>query len=33
MKKIFIQYLKTKNKKKIKLHNAELNMAKRPQVV
>jgi hypothetical protein len=32
MKTIFVQYLKTKNSKKVKLHNAELNMAKRPQV-
>jgi len=32
MKTIFIQYLKNKNKKQTKLHNAELNMAKRPQV-
>jgi hypothetical protein len=32
MKKPFIQYLKNKNKKQLKLHNAELNMAKRPQV-
>jgi hypothetical protein len=32
MKILFIQYLKNKNKKQLKLHNAELNMAKRPQV-
>jgi hypothetical protein len=32
MKTIFVQYLKTKNSKQIKLNNAELNMAKRPQV-
>jgi hypothetical protein len=32
MKIAFVKYLKTKNSKKVKLHNAELNMAKRPQV-
>jgi hypothetical protein len=32
MKKTFIQYLKTKAKKQNKLYNAELNMAKRPQI-
>ena len=32
MKLAFIQYLKTKNKKAIRLHNAELNMAKKSQV-
>jgi hypothetical protein len=32
MKIAFVQYLKTKNKKQVKLHNAELNMAKKPQV-
>lgn len=32
MKIAFIQYLKNKNIKKIKLHNAKLNMAKKPQV-
>jgi cellulose synthase/poly-beta-1,6-N-acetylglucosamine synthase-like glycosyltransferase len=32
MKIAFVQYLKNKNKKKIKLHNAELNMAKKPQI-
>jgi len=33
MKIAFVQYLKNKNKKSLKLHNAELNMAKQPQVV
>lgn len=32
MKIAFVTYLKNKNTKTIKLHNAELNMAKRPQV-
>jgi hypothetical protein len=33
MKKInFLQLIKNKAKKQTKLHNAELNMAKRPQV-
>jgi hypothetical protein len=32
MKVTFVQYLKNKDKKKTKLHNAELNMAKKPQV-
>jgi hypothetical protein len=32
MKTTFVQYLKNKAKKQTKLHNAELNMAKRPQV-
>jgi len=32
MKIAFVQYLKNKVKKNVKLHNAELNMAKRPQV-
>jgi hypothetical protein len=32
MKITFVQYLKNKVKKQIKLHNAELNMAKKPQV-
>lgn len=32
MKIAFVQYLKEKEKKKIKLHNAKLNMAKKPQV-
>jgi hypothetical protein len=32
MKIAFVHYLKNKNKKQIKLHNAELNMAKKPQV-
>lgn len=33
MKISFVHYLKNKNKKKVKLNNAELNMAKKPQVV
>lgn len=33
MKISFVHYLKNKNKKKAKLNNAELNMAKKPQVV
>jgi hypothetical protein len=33
MKIAFVQYLKTKTKKQIKLHNAEINMAKKPQLV
>jgi hypothetical protein len=32
MKMSFVQYLKTKNKKQVKLHNAEINMAKKPQI-
>jgi hypothetical protein len=33
MKKInVLQLIKDKTKKQVKLHNAELNMAKRPQV-
>ena len=32
MKITFVQYLKNKEKKQTKLHNAELNMAKKPQV-
>jgi hypothetical protein len=32
MKIAFVAYLKNKNKKIAKLHNAELNMAKKPQV-
>jgi len=32
MKISFIQYLKNKKKKQIQLHNAKLNMAKKPQV-
>jgi hypothetical protein len=32
MKIAFVQYLKNKVKRKAKLHNAELNMAKKPQV-
>jgi hypothetical protein len=32
MKKTFILYLKNKSNKQSKLHNAELNMAKKPQV-
>lgn len=32
MKLIFIQYLKNKSKKQKKLHDAKLNMAKRPQI-
>lgn len=32
MKVIFIQYLKNKNKKQTKLQNAQLNMAKKPQI-
>jgi hypothetical protein len=32
MKITFVQYLKNKAKKQTKLHNAELNMAKKPQV-
>jgi hypothetical protein len=32
MKIAFVQYLKNKNKKQVKLHNAKLNMAKQPQV-
>ena len=32
MKIAFVKYLKNKNKKQTKLHNAELNMAKKPQV-
>jgi hypothetical protein len=32
MKIIFIHYLKNKNKKQIKLKNAQLNMAKKPQI-
>lgn len=32
MKPTFIQYLKSKNKKQIKLHDAKLNMAKKPQI-
>lgn len=33
MKIIFIQYLKTKAKKKLNLHDAKMNMAKKPQIV
>ena len=33
MKIAFVQYLKNKNKKNNKLHDAKLNMAKKPQVV
>lgn len=33
MKIAFVQYLKNKKKKIAKLNNAELNMAKKPQVV
>lgn len=33
MKIIFVQYLKNKNKKQIKLQNAQLNMAKQSQIV
>lgn len=32
MKIAFVQYLKNKNKKQAKLHNAKLVMAKKPQV-
>lgn len=32
MKIAFVKYLKNKSKKSVKLHNAELNMAKKPQV-
>lgn len=32
MKITFVQYLKNKAKKQKKLHNAEINMAKKPQV-
>ena len=32
MKITFVQYLKNKEKKQKKLHNAEINMAKKPQV-
>lgn len=32
MKIIFIQYLKNKAKKKLKLHEAKLVMAKQPQI-
>lgn len=32
MKIIFIQYLKNKAKKQTKLHDAKLNMAKKPQI-
>jgi hypothetical protein len=32
MKIAFVTYLKNKSKKTAKLYNAELNMAKRPQV-
>ena len=32
MKIAFIRYLQTKNKKQIKIHNAQLNMAKKPQI-
>ncbi len=32
MKITFVQYLKNKAKKQNKLHNAEMNMAKKPQV-
>jgi hypothetical protein len=32
MKIAFVQYLKNKIKRKAKLYNAELNMAKKPQV-
>lgn len=32
MKITFVQYLKNKAKKETKLHNAEINMAKKPQV-
>jgi hypothetical protein len=32
MKMSFVQYLKNKAKKKVKLHTAQLNMAKQSQV-
>ena len=32
MKPIFVQYLKTKTQKQVKLHEAKLNMAKKPQI-
>lgn len=32
MKKIFVLYLKNKKKKAQKIHEAQLNMAKKPQV-
>jgi hypothetical protein len=32
MNTAFVTYLKNKNKKEVKLHNAKLNMAKQPQV-
>lgn len=32
MKTTFVKYLKNKSKKKIKLHQAQLNMAKQPQI-
>ncbi len=32
MKITFVQYLKNKSKKETKLHNAQVNMAKQPQV-
>lgn len=33
MKIAFVKYLKTKSKKQIKLYTAELNMAKKPQLI
>lgn len=32
MKVTFVQYLKTKSQKELTLHNAKINMAKKPQV-
>lgn len=32
MKLIFVQYLKNKTKRQVKLHEAKLNMAKKPQI-